>query len=733
MKLIYWNTENINCITATFVNTFNTLDADFICLRGISGQLPLQTPGYEQYWFGGGAVFTKHAPLSYHCDDQNVTLIYQEFLLTTDEALAPKQQPTILCSASPSQTLKDIHLLLHPEEESGSIWVSPTLTETVYHSDYYDGIQTMDADILINGSLFSPQLPGKAVLLVPVYEPIVPEEPMPPEKPKSPLKRPLIITAFAAILCLSIFFLWDSLNSDDPTGSIPNIPTLSDSEADLFDVVTFSAKPELTNLYSAYEEDSLNSEEIFVLNDYTQDLYINSSISDYTADSSNVWILIRLTESGREYYHDSWSIEFEFSTKQYLDYISSGSVVVETLIEIENPTLPVYYDSDCTEMAGWFIYATIPITAEFTIRLEPAEYTGNYSKDITLNPFISKKLAQGYTTEYLVALVMKNDRIREFMTTPLITDSMLDFDTLYSILCESYPMLQVLQERSDAVDVLLNNVWDEDGLLTYALLSTSVYQEKSTMTEKMIFHYGQYQRCPAHLKTDLSGYTSTELIDIVLEDGLSIEAYCYEMLRLDAENTDTFIDSFITLCAPISELSTRADAVTALMNYPRHDYVYIRNLITYLLLNDSFQSNLTPYEQACIITGNFNNGTLVSFGNYEINGFNTLDSLLTRLHMRGYGTYMEQCSTTEARLYVYYILRDGSNFFELLEEQDNAVEIMESIISNNPLEDSILPYLVDLWPQIQPPPDPTAEGSTEELVNAIVNDSTLYNNLRFET
>ena len=75
MKLISWNVNGIRaCLGKGFASSFDTLDADFVCLQETkiqAGQIDLAFMGYQSYWnyaekkgYSGTAVFTRHTPLS---------------------------------------------------------------------------------------------------------------------------------------------------------------------------------------------------------------------------------------------------------------------------------------------------------------------------------------------------------------------------------------------------------------------------------------------------------------------------------------------------------------------------------------------------------------------------------------------------------------------------------------------------------------------------------------------
>lgn len=103
MKFISWNVNGLRaCMGKGFMESFETLNADFFCLQETkmqAGQLELDLPGYEQYWnfaqkkgYSGTAVFTRHTPLSVQygvgvedldTEGRLITLEYEKFYLVT--------------------------------------------------------------------------------------------------------------------------------------------------------------------------------------------------------------------------------------------------------------------------------------------------------------------------------------------------------------------------------------------------------------------------------------------------------------------------------------------------------------------------------------------------------------------------------------------------------------------------------------------------------------------------
>lgn len=101
MKLISWNVNGLRaCVKKGFMDYFNEVDADMMCLQETKlqeGQIDLELEGYHQYWnyaekkgYSGTAIFTKMEPISVHYgmgieDHDNegrmITLEFDDFYL----------------------------------------------------------------------------------------------------------------------------------------------------------------------------------------------------------------------------------------------------------------------------------------------------------------------------------------------------------------------------------------------------------------------------------------------------------------------------------------------------------------------------------------------------------------------------------------------------------------------------------------------------------------------------
>ncbi len=104
MKLISWNVNGLRaCVNKGFLDYFNEVDADVLCLQETKlqeGQIELELPGYHQYWnyadkkgYSGTAMFVKDEPLSVKygmdIDEHNhegrlITLEYDNYYLLTE-------------------------------------------------------------------------------------------------------------------------------------------------------------------------------------------------------------------------------------------------------------------------------------------------------------------------------------------------------------------------------------------------------------------------------------------------------------------------------------------------------------------------------------------------------------------------------------------------------------------------------------------------------------------------
>ena len=103
MRFISWNVNGLRaCMNKGFMDTFQSMDADFFCLQETklqAGQIQLDLPGYHQYWcyaekkgYSGTAIFTRHKPQSVtygigipelDTEGRVICLEYPEFYLVT--------------------------------------------------------------------------------------------------------------------------------------------------------------------------------------------------------------------------------------------------------------------------------------------------------------------------------------------------------------------------------------------------------------------------------------------------------------------------------------------------------------------------------------------------------------------------------------------------------------------------------------------------------------------------
>ncbi len=103
MKFVSWNVNGLRaCMQKGFMESFQTLNADFFCLQETKlqpDQIDLTLPGYRQYWhsaekkgYSGTAVFSRMVPLSVSSDigdeahigeGRSITLEFPQFYLVT--------------------------------------------------------------------------------------------------------------------------------------------------------------------------------------------------------------------------------------------------------------------------------------------------------------------------------------------------------------------------------------------------------------------------------------------------------------------------------------------------------------------------------------------------------------------------------------------------------------------------------------------------------------------------
>lgn len=110
MKFISWNVNGLRaCMEKGFMDFFNEIDADAVCLQEIKlqqGQINMELPGYYQYWnyaekkgYSGTAIFVKKEPMSvkygmdidiHNTEGRLITLEYENYYLVT--AYVPNAQ-----------------------------------------------------------------------------------------------------------------------------------------------------------------------------------------------------------------------------------------------------------------------------------------------------------------------------------------------------------------------------------------------------------------------------------------------------------------------------------------------------------------------------------------------------------------------------------------------------------------------------------------------------------------
>ncbi|MFC4322884.1 exodeoxyribonuclease III [Litchfieldia salsa] len=103
MKLVSWNVNGIRaCVQKGFLDYFNEIDADIVCLQETKlqeGQITLELKDHHQYWnyaikkgYSGTAIFTKKKPISvsYGIGKENeeaegriITLEFEQFYIIT--------------------------------------------------------------------------------------------------------------------------------------------------------------------------------------------------------------------------------------------------------------------------------------------------------------------------------------------------------------------------------------------------------------------------------------------------------------------------------------------------------------------------------------------------------------------------------------------------------------------------------------------------------------------------
>lgn len=127
MKIITWNVNGFrSLINRSFMDSFNTLDADVYCLQETklkNGDGGIDVPGFEQYWYcakrkgyAGTALLTMKTPLYVSCGIGSETFDDEGRVITADfgrffliNCYAPNVAPDL--SRLQERLLWDAHLL----------------------------------------------------------------------------------------------------------------------------------------------------------------------------------------------------------------------------------------------------------------------------------------------------------------------------------------------------------------------------------------------------------------------------------------------------------------------------------------------------------------------------------------------------------------------------------------------------------------------------------------------
>lgn len=112
-RIISWNVNGIRaCVKKGFLDYFNAMDADILCIQESKlqeGQIDLNLEGYHQYWnyaekkgYSGTAIFTKEEPISvfyglgieeHDKEGRVITLEYHDFYIVT--VYTPNSKPEL--------------------------------------------------------------------------------------------------------------------------------------------------------------------------------------------------------------------------------------------------------------------------------------------------------------------------------------------------------------------------------------------------------------------------------------------------------------------------------------------------------------------------------------------------------------------------------------------------------------------------------------------------------------
>lgn len=296
--------------------------------------------------------------------------------------------------------------------------------------------------------------------------------------------------------------------------------------------------------------------------DGNAEFFVDWTYEPLVVDDADYWIRVDLTDEGLQLL-DEMNFEFSASPSDSQDSIWSSTLFVTCTREF-------YTDESRTQLAGWFVYGTLPQAQSgwMTLSVSNGELD-LHRESVHIIPYITAEEAADMTTEDLVEYIIDHPGIQEALLLQTIVSTILD-DEYYAHVVSAYPVLTELKTREDAVQCVMD--WSEsldtttkripDALLEYVLYPCM------TDAQEVTFLTCAYSSCSRRFSIDLSTVNDPEdmtTLQIVLQvDVLGDKLYeCFSKCSSQSVRLGLYM-AIRSNSSLLLELEQRSDAAEAL-------------------------------------------------------------------------------------------------------------------------------------------------------------------------
>ncbi len=278
--------------------------------------------------------------------------------------------------------------------------------------------------------------------------------------------------------------------------------------------------------------------------------YYTNTITEFPTLDANYWLDIQLSDAVLS------QIPADMLTLTVTGFDIDPVLSSESIAD-DPPyfsVVPKYSDQECTKFSGWLVYGNHAVNAVDLI----VTYDDILICQVTtlVFPYLRAKDTALLTTESLL------DYVVNFPETDIVLN--LGQDTM-SLIRQTIPALDVLLDRSDAIDVLMNDSTNGDSyretLIDYFL--SECLMDRMTAHQQAQYLLNLHPSCPRNpynsvsIHVDAAACTTDELVDMLVDDELLYQA-------ISLANSDATKVQIYLLAAPRSsylfELVGRDDA-----------------------------------------------------------------------------------------------------------------------------------------------------------------------------